>query len=121
MVSSQQTNQKLPLDYDNGDLTKTQQSDNPREIFCLPSGITSNLPFSVSSVTSIPVSVSPGSITFQGTSNKTQPSGPNISNEGPMQPIDLRESEDVNVKRDNKASSEFTLKFSGRFKNSQSF
>lgn len=73
MVSSQQINQKLLLDYDNGDLTKTQQSDNAREIFCLPSGITSNLPFSVSSVTSIPVSVSSGSKLYKAQVIKHSP------------------------------------------------
>ena len=131
MVNSEQSNQKLSLDYDHGDLecffardtARFQEeslaaplSDNkPHEdlpnspvygiesdkasgIVSLPSGITSDLPVSVSSVSSIPVSVSSGSIPSEGTSSNTQSTAPNISNEGPMQPIDLTESENVNVK-----------------------
>ena len=131
MVNSQQSNQKLSLDYDHGDLecffardTASCQekslaapysankphvdlsyspihgieSDNASEIVSFPSGITSNLPISVSNVSSIPVSVSSVSIPSKGTSNNTQSTAPNISNEGSMQSIDLTESEDVNVK-----------------------
>ena len=131
MVNSEQSDQKLSLDYDHGDLkcflardtARFQEeslaaplSDNkPHEdlpnspvygiesdkasgIVSLPSGITSDLPVSVSSVSSIPVSVSSGSIPSEGTSSNTQSTAPNISNEGPMQPIDLTESENVNVK-----------------------
>ena len=46
------------------------ESDNALEIVSLPSGITSNLPVSVSSVSSIPVSVLSGSITSEVTNNK---------------------------------------------------
>ena len=64
----------------------------------LPSGITSNLPVSVSSISSIPVSVSSRSTPSEGTSNNTQSTAPNIPNDRPMQPTDLTKSEDVNVK-----------------------
>ena len=72
--------------------------DNASEIVSFPSGITSNLLVSVSSVSSIPVSVSSVSIRSEGTSNNTQSTAPIISNEGRMQSIDLTESEYVNVK-----------------------
>ena len=131
MVSSQQSNHKLSLDYDHGDLecffardTASCQekslaapfsankphvdlsyspihgieSDNASEIVSFPSGITSNLPISVSNVSSIPVSVSSVSIPSKGTSNNTQSTAPNISNEGSIKSIDLTENEDVNVK-----------------------
>ena len=130
MVNSQQSNQKLSLDYDHGDLecffardtascqeeslavpfsaNKPQEdlansplhgieSDNASEIVSFPSGITSNLLVSGSSVSSIPVSVSSVSIPSEGTSNNTQATAHNISNEGSMQSIDLIENEDVNV------------------------
>ena len=64
----------------------------------MPSGITSNYPVSVASVSSIPVSVSSGIIPSEDTRNTTQSTAPDISNEGPMQLIDLSEREDVNVK-----------------------
>ena len=68
------------------------------ETVIFPSGITSNLPVSVSNVISIPVSVSYVSIPYEGTSNNTRSTAPIISNEGRMQSIDLTESEYVNVK-----------------------
>ena len=74
------------------------ESDNASEIVSFPSEITSNLPVSVSSVSSIPVSVSSVSIPSEGTGNNTQSTAPIISNEERMQSIDLTESEDVNVK-----------------------
>ena len=73
------------------------ESDNASEIVSFPSGITSNLLVSGSSVSSIPVSVSSVSIPSEGTSNNTQATAHNISNEGKMQSIDLIENEDVNV------------------------
>ena len=77
------------------------ESDNASEIVSFPSGITSNLPVSVSSVSSIPVFVLSVSIPSEGTSsiNNTQSNAPNISNEGPMQLTDLTASENVNVKK----------------------
>ena len=74
------------------------ESDNTSEIVTFPSGIASNLPVSVSSISSIPLSVSSVIIPSEGTSNNTQSTASNISNEGSMQSIDLTESEDVNVK-----------------------
>ena len=104
MVNFQQSNQKLSLVYDHGDLecffardtaccqkeslavpfsaNKPHEdlpystihgieSDNASEIVSFPSGITSNLPGSVSSVSSIPVSVSSVSIPSESTSNNT--------------------------------------------------
>ena len=111
MVNSQQSNQKLSLDYDHGDLecffaTDTAryqeeslaaplsdnkphedlpnspvygiESDNASGIISLPSRITSNPPVSVSSVSSIPVFVSSGSIPSEGISNNAQSTAPNI-------------------------------------------
>ena len=74
------------------------ESDNASEIVIFASGIKSNLLVSVSSVSSIPISVSSVSIPSKGTGNNTQSTAPNISNERSMQSIDLTESEDVNVK-----------------------
>ena len=88
---------KLLEDLANSPINGTA-SDNASEIVSFPSGITSNLPVSVSSISSIPVSVSSVSIPSEGTSNNAQSTVPIISNEGRMQPIDLIESEDVNVK-----------------------
>ena len=131
MVNSQQSNQKLSLDYDHGgldcffarDTASCQEkslatpfsvnkphedlpyspihgieSDNVSEIVIFASGIKSNFPVSVSSVSSIPISVSSVILPSKGTGNNTQSTAPNISNKGSMQSIDLTESEDVNVK-----------------------
>ena len=132
MVNSEQSNQKLSLDYDHGDLEcffardtarfqeesvaaalsdKKRHEDLPNSpmyeiesdkasaIVSLPSEITSDLPVSLSSANSIPVSDSSRSIPSEGTSNNAQSTAPNISKEGPMQPIDLTKSENVNFKK----------------------